>query len=100
MFLIALLISPNSQASDKVRCDALTNSPYDFYGKVPTIYQENIQTISPYVKVDDARKDFLKINDSAIDVCEYINADNDELVNYLIYSGSEIIFLNNNALGI
>ncbi len=99
VFLMSLAISLVSQANDKVRCDALTNSPYDFYGKVPTIYKENIQTISPYVKVDDARKDFLKINDRAIDVCEYINADNDELVNYLIYSGSGVVFLNNNALG-
>lgn len=92
LFLIALLIYSNSKANDKVRCDTLTNSPYDFYGKVSTIYKENIQTISPYVKVDDARKDFLKINDRAIDVCEYINADNDELVNYLIYSGSGVVF--------
>ncbi len=99
VFLMSLAISLVSQANDKVRCDALTNSPYDFYGKVPTIYKKNIQTISPYVKVDDARKDFLKINDRAIDVCEYINADNDELVNYLIYSGSGVVFLNNNALG-
>ncbi|OEG76843.1 hypothetical protein VCS12_13910 [Vibrio cholerae] len=33
LFLIALLISSNSKANDKVRCDTLTNSPYDFYGK-------------------------------------------------------------------
>lgn len=99
LFLIALLISSNSQANDKVRCDALTNSPYDFYGKVPTIYQGSIQTISPYVKIDDTRKDFLKIDDRAIDVCEYINTDKNEIINYLIYSGSEVAFLNNNALG-
>ncbi|EOX3406105.1 hypothetical protein ACPFUG_003296 [Vibrio cholerae] len=51
------------------------------------------------LRYDDTRKDFLKINDRAIDVCEYINADNDELLNYLIYSGSGVVFLNNNALG-
>lgn len=33
LFLIALLISSNSKANDKVRCDTLTDSPYDFYGK-------------------------------------------------------------------
>ncbi|MBF4264315.1 hypothetical protein EAY73_21100, partial [Vibrio anguillarum] len=73
VFLMSLAISLGSQANDKVRCDSLTHSPYDFYDKVPSIYQGDIQTISPYVKVDDTRKDFLKINDRAIDVCEYVN---------------------------
>ncbi|MBF4328711.1 hypothetical protein EAY16_25900, partial [Vibrio anguillarum] len=45
------------------------------------------------------RKDFLKINDRAIDVCEYVNEDKDEVISYLIYSGDDVIFLNNNALG-
>ncbi|NAW99475.1 hypothetical protein [Vibrio sp. V23_P3S9T160] len=99
IFLMSLAISLGSQANDKVRCDYLTHSPYDFYGKVPSIYQGDIQTISPYVKVDDTRKDFLKINDRAIDVCEYVNEDKDEVISYLIYSGDDVIFLNNNALG-
>lgn len=99
VFLMSLAISLGSQANDKVRCDSLTHSPYDFYHKVPSIYQGDIQTISPYVKVDDTRKDFLKINDRAIDVCEYVNEDKDEVISYLIYSGDDVIFLNNNALG-
>uniref|UniRef100_UPI00188AD080 hypothetical protein n=1 Tax=Vibrio anguillarum TaxID=55601 RepID=UPI00188AD080 len=99
VFLMSLAISLGSQANDKVRCDSLTHSPYDFYDKVPSIYQGDIQTISPYVKVDDTRKDFLKINDRAIDVCEYVNEDKDEVISYLIYSGDDVIFLNNNALG-
>lgn len=99
VFLMSLAISLGSQANDKVRCDSLTHSPYDFYDKVPSIYQGDIQTISPYVKVDDTRKDFLKINDRAIDVCEYVNEDKDEVISYLIYSGNDVIFLNNNALG-
>lgn len=99
IFLMSLAISLGSQANDKVRCDYLTHSLYDFYGKVPSIYQGDIQTISPYVKVDDTRQDFLKINDRAIDVCEYVNEDKDEVISYLIYSGDDVIFLNNNALG-
>ncbi|MBF4370855.1 hypothetical protein EAY04_22965 [Vibrio anguillarum] len=99
VFLMSLAISLGSQANDKVRCDSLTHSLYDFYYKVPSIYQGDIQIISPYVKVDDTRKDFLKINDRAIDVCEYVNEDKDEVISYLIYSGDDVIFLNNNALG-
>ncbi|MBF4238169.1 hypothetical protein EAY82_27070 [Vibrio anguillarum] len=34
-----------------------------------------------------------------MDVCEYINTNVDEIISYLIYSGSEVFFINRKALG-
>lgn len=92
-------MSFNSLSNDKVRCDYLTKSLYEFHYKLSTVHEENNQIISPYVKVDDIHKDFLSIDDKTMDVCEYINTNVDEIISYLIYSGSEVFFINKKALG-